>query len=402
MKFRLLLLMTLFSTIHQMNCSAENWLNQKNTGNIIRVPKDFQTITQAVSQAKNGDCIVLSPGMYIESEIIIDKPMVITSEWKLNGDTARIGETVIDASDKSLFAIKANGVEISGLKIINGDHPLDISAIASIKYNHFINNKDAISFEGSGGGYAGYNTIENDRDDGIDLDIRKGEKNCGSNIIVEHNIIINSNDDGIEIRLYDYPNQNIKYDIQNNTICGSKNAGIQLISYDVFTGKEFKIHHNILKDCKVGLGCMEGTNTRENLNGASTMDELIYFYNNTLSGNQIGATGGNYVYAMNNVVVNNKLGGFKRFGKGSVIVNNLFYHNGATDFIEFAESVISHSNLLGKDPMLDEKTLAPFENSPCINSGEKYLDLAGKRIIEIDRNNFVGNQPGIGAIEWKK
>jgi hypothetical protein len=385
-----------------MNCSAENGLNQKNKGNIIRVPGDFQTIAQAVTQSKSGDLIVLSPGMYLESEITIDKPIVITSEWKLDGDVAKIEETIIDANDKSLFAIKANGVEISGLKIINGDHPLDISANVIIKYNHLSNNKDAISFEGSGGGYAGYNTIENDRDDGIDLDIRRGEKNTGSDITIEYNKITNSNDDGIEIRLYDYPDQNIKYNIGNNTISGSKNAGIQLISYDIFTGKEFKIHHNILRDCKVGLGCMEGTNTKENLDGASTMDERIYFYNNTLSGNQIGATGGNYVYAMNNVVVNNKLGGLKRFGKGSAIINNLFFQNGAADFIELNPNVMSGSNLLEIAPLLDEKTFAPVENSPCVNSGVKYLDLTGKRIIEIDRKNFVGNKPDIGAIEFKK
>jgi len=402
MKFNLLLLMTLFLTIHQMNCSAEDGSNKNKKGNIIRVPKDFQTITQAVTQAKNGDCIVLSPGIYLESEITIDKPIVITSEWKLDGDVAKIEETIIDANDKILFTIIANGVEISGLKIIDGDHPLDISANVSIRNNHFINNKDAISFEGSGGGYAGYNTIENDQDDGIDLDIRKGEKNAGSDITIEYNKIINSNDDGIEIRLYDYPNQNIKYDIGNNTISGSKNAGIQLISYDVFTGKEFNIHRNILRDCKVGLGCMEGTNTKENLNGASTMDEQIYFYNNTLSGNQIGATGGNCIYAMNNVVVNNKLGGFKRFGKGSMIINNLFYQNRVADFIELNPNVMSGSNLLETAPLLDEKTFAPSADSPCINSGEKYLDLTGKRIIEIDRKNFVGKKPDLGAVEFKK
>lgn len=402
MKFDLLLLMTLFLTICQINCSAENGLNQKMKGNIIRVPKDFKTIAQAVSFAKNGDCIVLAPGSYNESEIIIDKPIVLTSEWKLTGDTSKIEQTIIDAADKSLFTIKANGVEVSGLKIINGDHPLDILANVSIKNNHFFNNKDAISFEGSGGGYAGYNTIENDRDDGIDLDIRKGEKNRGSDIIIEYNKIIDSNDDGIEIRLYDYPEQNIKYDIGNNSISGSKNAGIQLISYDVFTGKEFKIHHNILRGCKVGLGCMEGTNTKENLMGASTMDEQIYFYNNTILNNQIGATGGNCIYAMNNVVVSNELGGFKQFGKGSVIINNLFYQNGFADFIELDKNVMRGSNLLKTAPLLDEKTFAPIANSPCINSGEKYLDLPRKRIIEIDRKCFVGKRPDIGAVEFKK
>ncbi len=400
MKFNLLLLISLLSIITQMSCNTKRDLNQKE--NIFRIPADYPSIAQAVAQAKNGDSIVIAPGKYNESEITVDKSIVITSEWMLDGDTSKIGKTIIDAGNKNLFSIKADGVEISGLKIINGDHPLDINANVTITHNLFENNKDAISFEGSGGGYAGYNTIENDRDDGIDLDIRKGEKNTGSDITIEYNAIVNSNDDGIEIRLYNYPNQNIKYDIGNNTISGSKNAGIQLISYDIFTGKEFRIHHNILKSCKVGLGCMEGTNSKENMEGASTMNEQIYFYNNTLSGNLIGATGGNYVFAMNNIVVNNQLGGFKRFGKGSAIINNLFYQNGVADFIELNQNVMSNSNLLETAPLLNEETLAPVENSPCINSGEKNLVLAGKRILEIDQKSFAGNNPDIGAVEFKE
>lgn len=369
---------------------------------IIRVPADYPSIKKAVAQARNNDKIILSPGTYIENDIIIDKKIVITSEWALDGDTSKIEKTVIDACDKNLFSITAAGVEISGLKIINGDHPLDINANATIKHNHFSNNKDAISFEGSGGGYAGYNTIENDRDDGIDLDIRKGEKNKGTDITIEYNTVINSIDDGIEIRLYDYPNQNISYSIHYNVISDSRNAGIQLISYDIFTGKEFHIHHNILKDCKVGLGCMEGTNTKENMGGASTLNEVIYFYNNTIINNQVGATGGNHVYAMNNIVMNNKLGGLKRFGKNSVVANNLFNQNGKNDFVDFNELVTHHSNRFDASPLISENTFEPLTGSPCINSGEKFLVLAGKRIIEIDPKSYSGNKPDIGAVEFKE
>lgn len=401
MKFSLILLTIVFSIFTKQTFCADDYMSEKGIKNIIRVPKDFQTIAQAVTHAINNDYIVIAPGSYNESEITIDKSVVITSEWKLDGDESKIENTIIDAGDKNLFSIIAGEVEISGLKIINGDHPLDINANVSISHNHFINNKDAISFEGSGGGYAGYNTIENDRDDGIDLDIRKGEKNTGTDITIEYNKISNSNDDGIEIRLYDYQAQNIKYDIHNNTISESKNAGIQIISYDVFTGKEFKIHHNILRDCKVGLGCMEGTNTKENLNGASTMDEMIYFYNNTLFNNQLGATGGNSVNAMNNVVMHNKLGGFKRLGKNSAIINNLFFQNGDLDFVELYENVLNRSNLLGINPLLNENTLTPLVRSPCINGGEKILVVNGKQIIKISNKSFVGKNPDLGAVEFK-
>lgn len=401
MKFILTIVLLLFSITHYQICFASGYSQKKGKGNIIRVPSDFSSIAQAVTNAKNDDYIVIAPGIYNESEISIDKRIVITSEWKLDDDKSKIEKTIIDAGNKNIFIIKADGVEISGLKIINGDHPLDINAIVTVRNNYFVDNKDAISFEGSGGGYAGYNTIENDKDDGIDLDIRKGGGHVGSDIIVEYNKIFSSNDDGIEIRLYEYPNQNIKYEIRNNIITGSKNAGIQLISYDIFTGKEFNIHHNIIESCKVGLGCMEGTNTKENTNGASNLDELVYFYNNTLSDNQVGATGGNTIFAMNNVVLHNKLGGFKRFGKKSVVANNLFFQNGNNNLLELSEHAIFRSNLLEVEPGLNGGSFVPLAGSPCIDAGEKYLNVNNKRVLKISGALFNGKKPDLGAVEFK-
>ncbi|MFZ0281405.1 MAG: right-handed parallel beta-helix repeat-containing protein, partial [Bacteroidales bacterium] len=231
--FTVITIICLISTsCHQKGKTAVN-----TDGRILKVPSEFATIAEAVKNSNDGDWIILAPGKYMEMKIDLDKSVTISSEWKLAGDELKIEETIIDSQDSILFNIKKDGVEISGLRIINGDHPLNIMARATIKNNHFVDNLDAMSYEGSGGGYTGYNTVENDRDDGLDLDIRYGGDNRGSDIIVEHNTIMNSNDDGIEIRLYDYPDQNIHYTIRGNRISGSKNAGIQVISYDIFTGK---------------------------------------------------------------------------------------------------------------------------------------------------------------------
>src|SRR5690349_11893021 len=284
--------------LHVNSFIHEQWSNARSRpGHIIKVPSDAATIALAVDRAVSGDWIIISPGTYSENEIVINKSITVSSQWKTTGDETVIDHTIIDAGDKTLFTITADSVEISGLHMKNGDHTLNILADVAIRKNHFVNNLDAMSFEGPGGGYVGYNFVENDRDDGLDLDIGADKEKPGSNITVEYNTIVNSHDDGIEIRLFAEPHQNIQYIIRNNTIMGSKNAGIQLISYDVFTGKEFRIHHNIISGCKTGLGCMEGSKTREDLSGASKMDERVFFFNNTLSGNQMGATGGNQIIA---------------------------------------------------------------------------------------------------------
>ncbi len=367
---------------------------------ILKVPSEFPSIAKAVENCKDGDWIILAPGIYNEKEIEINKAITISSEWKLTGKESKINETIIDSDDKKLFTISVDGVEISGLKIINGNHSLDILANVSIVHNHFINNLDAISFEEGSGGYVGYNFAENDRDDAIDIDLVVDGNKIKSEILVENNTIVNCNDDGIEIRLFTQPNQNIKYTIRENSIIGSNNAGIQLISYDKYTGKEFFIHHNIIRGCKTALGCMEGAGTREDLSGASKMDEQVCFYNNTIIGNEMGATGGNNIIAFNNIVEGNTLGGFKRFGANSVIINNLFYQNGVDNFIELNDAVVKNGNVFSTDPLIDKNTLELAVNSPCIDAGKDKYELNGIVLFEIASKYIIGSAPDIGAIEY--
>ena len=149
---------------------------------IIKVPSDFQTIAQAVENAQAGDTIMLSPGIYDENSMTIDKPLTISSEWILTGDKTKIETTTIDAAGTILFTVNSDDVEISGLTIINGDHTLDIHARVSVKYNLMFNNLDAVSMEGEGGGYVGYNLFDDNGDEGIDLDINQN----GSDIIIEY------------------------------------------------------------------------------------------------------------------------------------------------------------------------------------------------------------------------
>ncbi|MBT3384958.1 MAG: hypothetical protein HN955_11620 [Prolixibacteraceae bacterium] len=398
MKKTLFFILMSFAFI-SIKCIADEPVLELENRKIIKVPNDFPSIAQAIENAQNGDWIILAPGEYFESEIEINKAITVSSEWKLTKDESKIEQTIIDSEDKILFSIHADGVEISGLKIINGNHTLDVEAKVSIIHNRFKDNLDGMSFESGGGGYVAYNYAENDRDDPLDIDIIKNDEDNGTDILVEHNTFINSNDDGIEIRLFTYPNQNINYTIRENIIIGSKKTGIQLISYDEYTGKVFHIHNNIITGCMVGLGCMDGSGTQEDLTGALKMDELVYLYNNTLVGNKMGATGGKNMVAVNNVVAENELGGFKLFGASSAIVNNLFYQNGGDDFIEINKAAKKSENTFSIDPLLENVSYAPNEKSPCIDAGvAKYVK--GIDVLEIPSEYIFGSAPDIGAVEY--
>lgn len=145
---------------------------------------------------------------------------------------------------------------------------------------------------------------------------------------------------------------------------------------------------------------MEGSRTQEDLTGASKMDELVWFFNNTLVNNQMGATGGNKIIAFNNVVQGNSLGGFKRFGLYSAVMNNLFYLNGGDDFIEFNEAVRKEGNLFSVNPLLDNISFIPSVSSPCINAGISSYNLNENTSIEVASKYISGTAPDIGAIEF--
>ena len=122
----------------------------------IHIPDDFAEIADTVSAADDGDVIMIHPGTYTAKGILIDKRITVTSEWYVSGDESIIDRTVINADQATLFSIRANDVEISGLRIEDGDDTLDIEARVVIKYCHFARHNDPVSMEGNGGGYVGY------------------------------------------------------------------------------------------------------------------------------------------------------------------------------------------------------------------------------------------------------
>jgi hypothetical protein len=114
MKFSLILLTIVFSIFTKQTFCADDFMCKRGIKNIISVPKDFKTIAQAITHAKNGDCIVLSPGNYSENEITVDKSIIITSEC-------------IDAGEKSLVVNGKRVLKISNKSVV-GENP-DVGAV---------------------------------------------------------------------------------------------------------------------------------------------------------------------------------------------------------------------------------------------------------------------------------
>lgn len=65
---------------------------------LIEVPDDYSTIQAAIDAAGNGDCIVVSDGIYFENLEIVGKEITLASEYYVDGDTLHIDNTIIDGS----------------------------------------------------------------------------------------------------------------------------------------------------------------------------------------------------------------------------------------------------------------------------------------------------------------
>jgi nitrous oxidase accessory protein len=79
----------------------------------------FSSIQEAVSNAQNGDTILVNPGIYREN-IAVDKELKILSNSTLSGDQTKRTYVIGAASESNVFDIHSNNVEIGGFYILGG------------------------------------------------------------------------------------------------------------------------------------------------------------------------------------------------------------------------------------------------------------------------------------------
>lgn len=89
----------------------------------INVPADYPNIQQAINNANPDDVIIIANGTYTEN-LIIDKPLTITSEYINTNNPSDISNTILDGNNSG-STIKATNISgnviIKGLTIQNGN-----------------------------------------------------------------------------------------------------------------------------------------------------------------------------------------------------------------------------------------------------------------------------------------
>lgn len=349
----------------------------------LRVPAEFVSIQAAVEAARDGDTILIAPGLYRENIRFQGKTLRLVSEQGYR-------QTIIDGGGKTVLTIKQAGpaTTLTGFTIQNGEDGISTSSKIRVIENRLTGNQDGIDYEG-GGGICRGNLFENNRDDGIDLD-----QDC--EVVLEGNVVRNNQDDGIEIRLHPYTGPMLSIVIRENVISANGEDGIQLIGYNVRSHRALRIERNLITDTAMAaVGCMEDANTRENYQ-AAPLPEAILLIHNTFVGNHYGVTGGHNMLVLNNIFLRTRQVALKRVGGDSIAAHNLFWGNGR----DFEESNRDGSNILLKDPLLDPNYRLTG-SSPCIDAGTASFSWNG-RLLSFPEASYSGAAPDLGAFELEE
>ena len=355
----------------------------------VRVPEDYATIQAAIDAAGDGDTVLVAPGSYRGGLKITGKRITLASYYHTTRDRSYIGATTIHSGEPAVRVDKsAAGTVISGLRFTNPHKSVALYGYGEVLDNIFDRTElDAISLERVGGVIRGNHCIGTG-DDCVDVD---GPR---ANTLIENNTIEGVGDDGIEIRNFTDEGATVTVTIRNNTIVGSDEDGIQLIDYSGLSNREFIIERNIILDSKdVGIGLMDNAETKEDFRAAS-MPERIHVINNTLDGNRYGITGGDNLFAINNIISNCSETAVKGVNGGSTVRNTLFFNNGRNQ----RDSNVHTASVVQGDPRF-ASDFSLRSTSAAIDQGTASYASGGRTIVTI--SGFRGAAPDVGAVEYR-
>ena len=383
-------------------------------------PGAYSDIQDAVDDASGTDTVLIAPGIWCQPNdgFTVDHGKLTIASWALTtGDLSYIESTIIDGhqencgdgntyNSQSKFGFDIitivqpaeDGTRVYGLTFRhgrNGMHP-EVGVKVDLEHLLITNNDDGIDFENGSGGTWTNLVVQNNQDDGFDLD---GDI---IDMVLTNSIFRGNDQDGVEIRLNGYNGPILTSIIRNCEFYDNLETGIQLIDHGEDTDREFIIEGNKFYDNDmVGFSCQGNENTFENFEGYA-IQEVVYMYNNTFYGENHGISGGGQTLALNNIFVNctKAVKNLSNSGSNSSIVDYCDFYNNNTN----NDNSTLGSNNIFTDPDLTTVSVtfehwnygvttytcggAPNLGSPCIDTGTESYTWEGTNYTNIPSYGF--------------
>jgi len=403
----------------QITSNIDMILNFIYTNVIIHIIQDgtgdFTTIQEGIEAAIDGDTVLVYSGTYYENVDLLEKNIVLGSQFLTTQDSSYIDQTIIDGQGINHTIIVENNTneytQICGFTLENSSNEFNCiycyDAFLNI-CNNVITNHDCTVGSGVNIKFSSLLTIEN---------------NQFINNVLFGLIIDNSDDVYITENLFDgnsgmrsdYSESIISNNVFTNNSCGVSGKKLGTI-----------IKNNYFSNNSHGINCydfspiIENNIIFNNSNGisCSQWSEPIIL-NNLIENNNDGIKCLHASPAIiNNTIVNNADKGIYCNTCFSSIVDNIIWGNGTSFWVpDNANPTISYCDIEGEFPVnaidgggniyenpnfLGQDDYRLSENSPCIDAG--IPDTTGLYLPEFDLDGnprISGDRIDMGAYEFQ-
>jgi hypothetical protein len=243
---------------------------------VLRVPQDYATIQAAVDVAPARALVLVSPGTYVET-VTIAKTITLASTSYTTGDPSLVDRTVIQAPSataETVLVTKPAGPEtqVIGFKVAGGGrNGIKTSATSKVIGNHVTGiATDGIEYTTNATGLVDGNVIEDNLDDGIDLNF--------SDVVVSNNTIRGNRGDGVEARFRNRVSPVSATVFRGDDLVSNKHDGIQIIDDDTTapTATRIEIDRSVIaSNVQAGIGLLDAGQSNEDYRAASLLERIL-------------------------------------------------------------------------------------------------------------------------------